>query len=214
MVSVKSVFEENKTMTRNNSIDIAKGLLIFLVVLGHAPEGSDAVHKYIYWFHMPAFFIISGLFLRETFCLREEVKKKAKRLLVPYLVFSIVIGTVARHGNIVKQTVGTLMGGNGNITSYTFPYYFLTVLFLASMLIYAVRKYSARVWAWIACGYLGKASLAVLLLHTVFMDINHRLLGGVTTDVWVLSILNVAECLAVYAVMHRWKYTRMMLGEG
>ncbi len=140
-------------MNRNNSIDIAKGILIFLVVLGHAPEGSAALHKYIYWFHMPAFFIISGLFLRETFCLKEEVKKKALRLLVPYAVFSLVLGTVDRHGNILKQAVGTLMGGNGNITSYTFPYYFLIVLFLATVLIYVARKYSSHVWAWLTAGY-------------------------------------------------------------
>lgn len=43
-------------MNRFQWIDIAKGLLIMLVVTGHS--GIDA--KYIFWFHMPAFFIISG----------------------------------------------------------------------------------------------------------------------------------------------------------
>ena len=186
-------------MTRNNSIDIAKGILIFLVVLGHAPEGSDAVHKYIYWFHMPAFFVISGLFLRETFCLREEVKKKALRLLVPYLVFSIVIGTVARHGNIVKQTVGTLMGGNGNITSYTFPYYFLTVLFLASVLIYAVRKYSARVWVWTACGYLAA--------HALTLCFAPGMLG------WIPWNADMALCMALFLLLGN-KYRTVVLKNG
>ena len=47
---------------RNTTIDIAKGILILLVVWGHS---SIYFTKYIYWFHMPAFFMISGLFVKD-----------------------------------------------------------------------------------------------------------------------------------------------------
>ena len=148
-------------MQRNLLIDIAKCLLIFLVVLGHMPEGSSELHRYIFWFHMPAFFIISGLFLRKEFSLKEEVKKKALRLLVPYAAFSIVFGTVARHGNLPKQIIGTLISAGGIITDFTFPYYFITVLFLAYVFIYVLRKYSNHELLWVIAAYVVTHFLAL-----------------------------------------------------
>lgn len=126
---------------RNSEIDIAKGILIYFVVLGHILPDSELIHKYIYWFHMPAFFIISGLFIKNQFELKSEVKKKIRRLLIPYFLFSLILGTWAREGNVVKQIVGTIIGANGNITTFTFPYYFLMVLFLSSCYFYVLRKY-------------------------------------------------------------------------
>lgn len=44
-------------------IDIAKGTGIILMVLGHIPAFSNNykfAYKFIYAFHMPLFFIISG----------------------------------------------------------------------------------------------------------------------------------------------------------
>ena len=48
---------------RNPVVDIAKGLLIILVVVGHTSGLDHDVSRYILWFHMPCFFIISGLFM-------------------------------------------------------------------------------------------------------------------------------------------------------
>ena len=44
-------------------LDIAKAILIILVVLGHSGDINHGTRldKYIYWFHMPAFIILSGL---------------------------------------------------------------------------------------------------------------------------------------------------------
>jgi acyltransferase len=52
-----------QSMTRNQSIDAIKGVLIILVVAGHLFPGSvesDFGKWFIYSFHMPAFFFISG----------------------------------------------------------------------------------------------------------------------------------------------------------
>jgi len=43
---------------RDPAVDTAKGILIILVVLGHS--GYTPLARYIFWFHMPAFFLISG----------------------------------------------------------------------------------------------------------------------------------------------------------
>lgn len=41
-------------------VDVAKGVGIFLMVMGHSSM-PDAVNRWIYSFHMPLFFLLSGL---------------------------------------------------------------------------------------------------------------------------------------------------------
>lgn len=67
-------------------IDILKGIGITLVVLGHVTTNSDLYH-FIYAFHMPLFFIVSGMFLRDK---PQFIKSQAKSLLIPYLSFGLL----------------------------------------------------------------------------------------------------------------------------
>ena len=84
-------------------IDRYKGFLIVLVVLGHVVGGAvhltqglsqhilNSIYLVVYTFHMPAFFYIAGA----TWKQRDEnlmsfVQRKARRLLVPYMVFGIL----------------------------------------------------------------------------------------------------------------------------
>ena len=83
-------------------LDMAKGVGIVLMVAGHligALQTIDnkpyfsPVYQFIASFHMPLFFIISGILLRIT---KEEEKdirlilyRKAKTLLLPYASFSL-----------------------------------------------------------------------------------------------------------------------------
>ena len=46
-------------------IDTARGILIILVVIGHIWQ-AGFVHNFIYSFHMPAFFFISGMLMSHT----------------------------------------------------------------------------------------------------------------------------------------------------
>ena len=51
---------------RNRSVDAVKGILIFLVVIGHVLLGTldeNIIRYTIYSFHMPAFFFVSGYLL-------------------------------------------------------------------------------------------------------------------------------------------------------
>lgn len=67
-------------------IDILKGIGIILVVLGHVTLNSDLYH-FIYAFHMPLFFIVSGMFLHDK---QGFIRKQAKSLLIPYLAFGLL----------------------------------------------------------------------------------------------------------------------------
>lgn len=80
-------------MTRKASIDIAKGIGICLVVLGHLSDyfGADisVTYKLLYLFHVPLFFFLSGLFFKEKDGLGECFKKRFLRLYIPFLLANI-----------------------------------------------------------------------------------------------------------------------------
>lgn len=82
-------------------VDVTKGFLMILVVIGHYPGELDfPLSKYIYWFHMPAFFILSGLFFKpvmEKGMMKAVIHKRFMQLLVPYLFFLVSI-TLIRYG--------------------------------------------------------------------------------------------------------------------
>lgn len=82
-------------------INIAKGLGIFLVVLGHyvnpffIPEYFQHIIKFIYTFHMPLFMAMSGFLFGKVFGkinnYRSFILKKSQRLMVPYFIISILL---------------------------------------------------------------------------------------------------------------------------
>lgn len=81
------------TKYRLQYIDIAKGIGIFLVVLGHVYRGN-VVQNWLYSFHMPLFFFISGWLYNGNKVFKSGyitfIKKKARRFLVPYMVFILM----------------------------------------------------------------------------------------------------------------------------
>ena len=57
-------------------LDIAKGVGVILMILGHVPDLTTASRQFITSFHMPLFFFISGMFLRyidfNTFVIKKR----------------------------------------------------------------------------------------------------------------------------------------------
>ena len=86
---------------RINELDLFKGIAIILVVVGHVIsrnwEGvldKHPVYTWIYSFHMPLFFFISGFLINHTFGKKDIVsclKKKVLALLLPYFVWCYII---------------------------------------------------------------------------------------------------------------------------
>lgn len=78
-------------------VDIAKGVAIILVIVGHSLEYSSGMRNVIYSFHMPLFFLLSGYTYRmandrATFI--RHVKKGCKHLLLPCL-FVVLVFAIA-----------------------------------------------------------------------------------------------------------------------
>ena len=83
--------------SRDVALDNAKGLLIFLVVVGHAistvhAPGSQALGAWIYFFHMPAFVFVSGLMSKRYIAIDDgRVSAMIRGLVLPYVVFQLVL---------------------------------------------------------------------------------------------------------------------------
>lgn len=78
------------TKEREHWADIAKGIGIILVIIGHIKFVDDSVREWIYTFHMPLFFFISGYFIKKHYGFVEDVKHKAYILLTSYLILGVI----------------------------------------------------------------------------------------------------------------------------
>ena len=139
-------------------VDATKGFLMILVVIGHYPKHLDfPLLTYIYWFHMPAFFVLSGLFFRpadSNATMIQSIKKRTMQLMIPYIFFLIII-TCLRYA-IAFMTGNTdlewykhdlltiLFGGRFARGSYG-VIWFITTLFFTYILFLLVTRYLNRV---------------------------------------------------------------------
>ncbi|AVK62251.1 acetyltransferase [Lactobacillus sp. CBA3605] len=73
-------------------IDIARGIAILAVIVGHTlgPYTGGFLGSLIFAFHMPIFFILSG-YLYHQRPLQRELKNGSLNLLVPYAITSILV---------------------------------------------------------------------------------------------------------------------------
>ncbi|WP_151749204.1 acyltransferase family protein [Acinetobacter seifertii] len=111
---------------RNLHIDATKGVLIFLVVLGHYLERligwneplNQAILGSIYFVHMPAFIFISGMFFKE-----EKILEKVIYFLSLYLPFQILFQLLDAFYS------GSLWNWSFHLVWFAKPYWVLWYLF-------------------------------------------------------------------------------------
>ncbi len=75
---------------RIDYFDIAKGIGIILMILGHMSLQNRYLKNFIYSFHMPLFFIISGYFFKERDN-KQCLKTIFKKLIIPYILTCLCI---------------------------------------------------------------------------------------------------------------------------
>ena len=73
-------------------IDIAKGIAILCMILGHLYVCHDVrwMNPFIYTWHMPLFFFLSGCFLRVDENWGSFTVRRIRRLIVPYVTFGLL----------------------------------------------------------------------------------------------------------------------------
>lgn len=85
----------NQNKERVALFDICKGILIIFVVLGHVMPENVGIHKWIYSWHIPGFFMVSGALLKYTHYEERSFNKVLfdgiNRLIIPYFVYSSLL---------------------------------------------------------------------------------------------------------------------------
>jgi fucose 4-O-acetylase-like acetyltransferase len=79
---------EEATRQRLQWVDVLKGIGILAVVVAHIWQPS---YKYLYLFHMPLFFFISGYLYKPVSDNKKYFQKKSLQLIVPYISFLLAI---------------------------------------------------------------------------------------------------------------------------
>ncbi len=118
-------------------IDIAKAFAIFLVLLGHTVDSGTACKNVLYSFHMPLFFLLSGMVInrKKYYGIKSTwvpfLRKKFFSLLIPYLIWGCIYASFS-FKNLVFIAYGSreTLGCAGSLTSL----WFIPVLILASLL--------------------------------------------------------------------------------
>ena len=89
----KPITKTAASAKRVEYIDIAKGIGITLVVMGHNDFAliSPFAHKLIYSFHMPMFFFMSGMFFKPDIPFWTFVRQRFNRDLRPFLFMILFI---------------------------------------------------------------------------------------------------------------------------
>ncbi len=132
-------------MERQKDLDIAKGIGIILVVWAHA---SGPFSDYIYQFHMPLFFFISGMLYRsEDKSNKEYIQRKVKSLLIPFLLWNLLLYPIyfvlyywkQWSVSVCIKEISTIL-----LTLWKVPFlgatWFLPSLFWVSILVHVINK--------------------------------------------------------------------------
>lgn len=142
-------------MKRNAYADYLKGIGIVLVVMGHCWIIPSDLYKYIYSFHMPLFFMITGYFStsvnKQTFA-RYSVQK-IKSIYLPYifyyllsLVLTIFIFKPEVSGAFFEQTVKGIIFSHTYANVNNFALWYLPLLLLASLGFYFIKKLPVKIY--------------------------------------------------------------------
>lgn len=142
-------------MTKRISwVDYAKGIGILLVVLGHVIDGLNPAshantnssvilmktYDLIYGFHMPLFFLLSGLFVERSLQKDGFFKQKLLTIVIPYFIWSLFQGVT---NVLLSGLTNSKPDWSVVFLIPIFPYaqfWFLYALFICFAIYFLMRK--------------------------------------------------------------------------
>lgn len=160
---------------RLSFIDSARCIALFLTVFAHLYSVDSVVRLYIYAFHMPLFFFLSG-FLHKDAPTGALVFKMARRLLIPFAFFLLigylyfVISSMSWRQDIIRGSIRGIILGKSILANDIL--WFLLALFLVriignffilypktsclpTLLLFVVFYLSKRNWLYLGSAFMG-----------------------------------------------------------
>lgn len=127
-------------------VDIAKLIGMFAIYLGHFGTAAGLSYPFVFSFHVPLFFFISGCVSNyERDCsVKEYLLKKFKRILIPFYGFaslSIIINVVLNDADLgdIKQWLWLVIKGCIRNTFFASGLWFLSCLFVMEIVFKLIK---------------------------------------------------------------------------
>lgn len=138
---------------RSAALDAVRVLAIVAVVAGHVWSGPE-LRPYVYTWHVPIFFLLTGYLWRPGRTVVDEVSRRARTLLVPYawwlvlLLAALGAVSLAQGEVLALGTVRDVLLGGSYVGRPFSAFWFVTALFVAAVL-YRVVDRLALTWQWL-----------------------------------------------------------------
>lgn len=183
-------------------LDVAKGVGILLVILGHnyVKASVPGMEQFIFSFHMPFFFLLSGMFFKPDYPLAILFKRRFTTLIRPYFTAIILLYAVYFFYTDIKiitilRRVGRSFYASGNYIEWG-QLWFLPHLFLLNMFVgvFFLLLYRHIKWLWLRSLLLvgmlwaGVTLLPIYYMHEVTIAGQTILLDGLPASMDLLLI--------------------------
>ena len=121
-------------MERIEAFDILKGIGIILMIVAHTYGPDSVIWDFIYAFHMPLFFIVTGFFYKQKPTL-QLIKSNYNQLLLPYIALCIIVSILSqiRQSHDILIDIDITLNGMG-------PGWFLLAMFWARLELQIILK--------------------------------------------------------------------------
>lgn len=198
---------------RKKEIDLARGIGILLVVLGHS-NISSITHKFIYSFHMPLFFMISGYLYDEEKYKDNTlnfVKKKFNSYIVPYFylcfinLFLVSIELIKNNNlkKIFKHLIGIIYSrGTTEWLPNCSPLWFLTCIFCTEIIFYLINKKNNK-WIYLL--------FCMVLGYLIYLNLTIKLFWNIDTALISIVYIFVGNLIKKYKILEKIKCTMIIV---
>lgn len=174
-------------------IDTAKFIGIFAIYLGHFAEAAGLSYKFVFTFHVPLFFFISGCMECYSNDIKfiDLLKKKINALLIPFYFFSffsIFIYAIRANADINSIASLLILVINGAVrnTFFASSLWFLTCLFIVQIIFSFIKKTNKY--------------LIALISMFLYMIVNIMLVPApISSPSWVYNIDSAFHYLIFYS---------------
>lgn len=161
--------------SRYTYIDIAKGIGILSIVLGHnyvVAHKNGELWNVLYSFNVPLFFFLSGLFINPNYGLRGHIIKRVDSYLKPYFVTLLLLGTIIipfDGVDAVKYFAKILYGAGPGLPWGWVQLWFLPHLFAVSVFSYLCFFRTNLMYK----SFLFKITSLIIILSIGFLGIDY-----------------------------------------
>ena len=156
----KKTGSSSGSSNRDVTIDVAKGILIIAMVIGHLIPLNTQLRTIIFSCHMVAFVFLSGYFYNSSRSFLKTIRRMARTFLLPYCIFVICMlvldlpqwNWAFLRSRLVQYLLGVsyvrkLFPGTPTVG----PVYFILLLFVVRILYMLVDRYfKNEVLQWLA----------------------------------------------------------------